>query len=705
MLASAYPQALVAQNQNTPPRLEDLIPDAAVENPEGWAVEVGDEQVTSDDASSALDPASPMAEESAIAMEWPDELNIATPEPLEPEEPSEDAFAGLKEMREQLRDENRPEREIVRIDERLILRFPEGDGFAERDEFVQRFKALSTIEELEDDEAEVAQLARRAEADQELLSRLMRIYGYYDAQVIRMIGGRRQGEMEDSVEPRVRFDILPGERYEFGAIDLGSLQTTPDAENLRAAFDIFSGQPLNSDRIVSEQRALDAELGESGYPFAQISEPTLIVDHDRAEGDLSMPVEPGGKYNFVTVTSSQPDFLSGKHLETIARFKEGDVYQRSLEMDLRRAILATGLVSSVAISKRKVAEPIDGEPGELALDVEMQKAKLRTIAGAIGYGSEDGVKIEASWEHRNLFPPEGSLKLRAIAGTREQLASIGYQRNNFLNRDQVLTIDAYASDIETDAVEARSVALRGAFERLSNLIFQKPFSWSVGAEVLWTDERNRQVDGISRPRREYLIGGIFGRATIDTSDSLLDPTEGFRLTAFFAPEVSRNSGKQTFYLRNQFDASYYQRVSDSVVMAGRGRFASVVGAGTFRIAPSRRLYAGGGGSVRGYGYQAVGPRNEFDEPTGGRSLVEASLEARIDTKFFDGALQVVPFVDMGTVALDSTPDFETVKWGAGLGIRYKTGFGPIRVDVGVPFNRDPEFDSRVAVYVSLGQAF
>jgi translocation and assembly module TamA len=177
------------------------------------------------------------------------------------------------------------------------------------------------------------------------------------------------------------------------------------------------------------------------------------------------------------------------------------------------------------------------------------------------------------------------------------------------------------------------------------------------------------------------------------------------VTGFVAPEISRSLGDETIYLRNQLDAAYYQSVGGKVVMAARSRFASIQGARTFQVAPSRRLYAGGGGSVRGYGYQAVGPRNDFGEPTGGRSLVEFSLEARIDTGLFDDALQIVPFIDMGTVSLDPLPDFGFVKYGAGVGVRYKTGFGPIRVDVGVPLNRDPMFDSPVAVYVSLGQAF
>ena len=705
------PTVAAAQDRTTLPALEDLIPDEAVDDPEAWAANETAEQASdaeADGVEPSLDPDSPLAELPDMGVEWPEEIAMPETEALDRVEPSEDAFAGLEEFREERRAERRERtgQNIIRIDSRLSLSFPDdNDGFPEQTEFVDRFKLLSTIEELDGDKAQVAQLARRAQADEELLERLLQIYGYYDAQVSRTVGSREPGEATADPRPTVRFDISPGIRYRFGAIDLGALETAPDAQTLRAAFDIQSGQPLNSDRIVAEQRDLDIALGEGGYPFAAIADPELLVDHAREEGDLTMAVTPGGKYNFGEVTSNLPRFLSGRHLATIARFEPGDTYQRSLEQDLRRAILATGLVSSVAITPRPVVEPVGNEPGEVVLDVELQKAKLRTIAGAIGYGTEDGFKVEASWEHRNFFPPEGALKLRAIAGTREQLASVSFKRNNFRKRDQVLTLDAYASNIKTDAVEARTIALRGGFERLSNLLFQKPFSWAVGAEFLWSDERNRVIGGVARPRQEYLIGSVFGRATIDSSDSLLDPTEGYRVTAFLAPEVSRSFGTETFYLRNQLDATYYQQIGDNAVLAGRGRFASVQGAETFEIAPSRRLYSGGGGSVRGYGYQAVGPRNDFGEPTGGRSLVEASLEARVNTGFLDGAVQVVPFVDMGTVSIESTPDFRFMSWGVGVGLRYKTGFGPIRVDVGVPLNRNPMFDSPVAVYVSLGQAF
>ncbi|MCB2089023.1 MAG: BamA/TamA family outer membrane protein [Sphingomonadaceae bacterium] len=685
-----------AQPQDSDAELKALIPDSALDDAEGWATDQPAEPDAEADQEQPLQPDSPLDPLPSLAVEWPDNLQLPAIEPLEPEAGIE--LATVEDIPAALL----PDADLATLGSDLTLAFPAGTAnFPQQAEFVSRFRSLSTINELDGDDDNIAQLAARARQDEVLLNQLLRIYGYYDAQVIRTVGGSEAGEGDGGV----RFDIIPGPRYRFGAIDLGQLATAPDATALRDTFGIRSGDPLSSDAIVSQQAELDQALGESGYPFAAIGEADLLVDHARAEGDLTLPVTPGGKYVMAGVTSDQPKFLSSRHLQDIARFDPGDIYKRSVVYDLRRAIVATGLVSTVTVTPREVTPPSGDQPGEVQLDIALTKAPLRTIAGAIGYGSEEGVRVQASWEHRNLFPPEGSLRVRGIFGTQEQLGGVTFRKNNFGGRDRILTVDAYATNVTTASVEARTIALSGSYERTSNLLFQKPLSWGFGAEALYTDERNRVIGGVARPRQTYLIASVFGRATIDTSDSLLNPTKGYRLTGYLAPELSRSQGAETVYLRNQVDASFYQRVNDSVVLAGRTRFASIQGAQTFEIAPSRRLYAGGGSSVRGYGYQAVGPRNDFGEPTGGRSLAEFSAEARIDTGLFEDSLQVVPFVDVGTVSLKTIPDFRFVKYGAGVGVRYLTGFGPIRVDLGVPLNRDPMFDSRFAVYVSLGQAF
>lgn len=712
-----------------PQSLDELIPEGAVTNPEGWAVGGVTDQtpviVPADplaevtlpgfdaefaDADAPAGPDTPVTAEAMLA-----DLAIEDPQPLPPDPALEELAAIAAPTIAAL-----PELTETRISSTLVLALPAApEAFPERAEFVERFEDLSTLRALDDGEDNTPQVSARARADEELLGDILRTYGYYAGDVVRQLsGGRRAGangaetEAEEvaeaaSREPSVRFDILPGPRYRFGRIDLGALPALPepDASRLIGAFGIQPGDPLYADRIVERELELRVALGESGYPFAEVAEPELLIDHAREEGDLTLDVAPKGKYVFGEVVSNDPRFLSGRHLGRIARFDPGDVFQQSLETDLRRAIIATGLVSSVTVTPRETRAPQDGEPGEVALDVAMERAPLRTIAGAIGYGTEDGLKVEGRWEHRNLFPPEGALRLRGILGTREALASVGVRRNNFLGRDQVLTVDLFASDITTLAVDSRGFGTRATFEKVSNILFQKEFSWQAGGELLYSDERNRLARNstINVPRRTFLIGGLFGSVTLDESDDLLDPTEGYRATLFLAPEVSRSRGTESFYLRAQADASVYKSVG-STVIAGRVRAATIQGAELDRIAPSRRLYGGGGGSVRGYGFQGVGPRNDRGEATGGASLLEASIEARIQTPLFDGAVEVVPFLDAGTVSLGSTPDFRFVRYGAGIGLRYKTTFGPIRIDVATPLN-PTEFDSPVVVYVSLGQAF
>ena len=290
-----------------------------------------------------------------------------------------------------------------------------------------------------------------------------------------------------------------------------------------------------------------------------------------------------------------------------------------------------------------------------------------------------------------------------MLGTQEQSGSIAYRRSNYRRRDNILNGRTALSVVDRPAFKAQTFSVAANIERLSNLIYQKRWSWSAGIELLASRETDVTGPADATGRETFFIGSVPGLVTYDASDDLLDPTSGFRLSARVAPEASLQNGS-FFYVRSQVDGSAYFPVSDKIVLAGRGRLGSIVGAGNNRIAPSRRLYSGGGGSVRGYGYQSIGPRDANNDPVGGRSLVEFSLEARVRTGFLDGNLGIVPFIDAGNVYTSSTPGVSGMRYGAGLGMRYYSDFGPIRIDVGTPINPQPG-DSPVAVYVSLGQAF
>ncbi|HUQ14121.1 MAG TPA: BamA/TamA family outer membrane protein [Novosphingobium sp.] len=714
------PVASFAQSTEADPELEALIPDSAVRDPDAWVGETpaaqSDPNGVAAAEAEALDPASPLAPLPDFQLAWPDDAELT---PLEPLAPEPDIELAEKHVEAELAaagvsgDEAAPrlaDAQLSDLGKGVELAFPAEIAVEDRGRIENRFADLSSLRRLRDDDDNIAQLARRARADRDLLLRTLRVYGYYDAEVYQSIGGFQPGEAGAAppslAAVKVRFDVIPGPQYLFGKIALGDLEATgDDYARLRGSFDLEPGEPVNADAIVAERADLTVELGETGYAFAELGDPDLLIDHARREGDLNQPVTVGGKYAFGEVVSALPKFLSSKHLRRIARFDAGEIYQRSKVDDLRRAILATGLVSTVTVTPREVEKPAPGDPGTVALDVAMTKAPLRTIAGLAGFSSGEGFRVEASWEHRNFIPPEGLFRVRGVAGTREQLAGVTFRRNNFTGRDKVLSLDLYAQTVDRDAFDARTVSFLANFERQSTIIYQKRWTYALGLEAVATGEREGPVNGVQSPRQTFFIGALPGRIALDASDDLLDPSRGFRVGLRVSPEYSIiNNGGSATYIKAQLDGSYYQPVSDRIVLAARGRLGTITGAGISDIAPSRRFYAGGGGSVRGYGYQQIGPRDTLGDPSGGRSLSELSFEARVRTGLFGGALAFVPFVDAGAVDETTTPSLRDLRFGAGIGVRYYTNFGPLRIDVGTPLNPRPG-DSRIGVYVALGQAF
>tara|TARA_R110000787_G_scaffold6861_47_gene23963 strand:- start:4347 stop:6413 length:2067 start_codon:yes stop_codon:yes gene_type:complete len=556
-------------------------------------------------------------------------------------------------------------------------------------QFKLRFDELSVLRQGENKAANLAQINRRIKEDSDLLDRLLRAKGYYAARIRGAVSAPPAG----SDRLAVRFAITPGTQYLLASVDVAGLTETGTREpTLRAAFPPKVGDPVDADKILEARDALATALSESGYPFARVDEPEVRIDHEERQGDLDLIVTPGGYRTFGAIRLSNAELFSARHVQNIARFDPGDPYMASDVEDLRRAIVATGLVSSVTLTPTDAG---DGDHVDLALDV--RPAPLCTIAGELGYGTGEGYRAEVSWQHRNFFPPEGAVTVRGVIGTQEQTASFTYRRNNFRRRDNVLTGLLSVSNIRRDAYDARTVTLAGALERTTNILFQKNWVWRVGAELIASDEADAFSGGA---RRTFLIGAVPLSLTYDGSDDLLNPTRGFRLGGRLSPELSFQN--ETFgYAKVQLDGSLYQPMGDKLVVAARARFGSILGSTVEQIAPSRRFYAGGGASVRGYGYQAIGPRfGEDDNPVGGKSLAEFSLEARV--RF--GNFGVVPFIDAGNISTSFLPRFRDLRIGTGLGLRYYSNFGPIRVDVGTPINPQSG-DPKIAVYVSLGQAF
>ena len=625
-----------------------------------------------------LDPSAPLDPMPDLGVEWPD-LNAK-----DSAEPPAPAAATPQAQAQAVTDENSNIRYTVEVQGLA----PIGNS----EELIKEFRQQSVLESDRKKATNAAQIGRRSSADAELLRELLRSQGYYDAIV-------EPSTVAEGSTLRVILAADPGSQYRFASVELPGLGAAgEDADRLRSAFGVKAGDPVIAQDVIAGGTALTHALGEQGFAQAKLGQQDIDINHQTHLATLILPVDPGpvARFGAIRVTGKPP--FSAAHLATIARFKRGDQFKQSKIDDLRRALIATTLVSDAQIT----LVPVDGGR-TVDLAVRLEPAPSHTIAGELGYGTGQGIRIEGSWTDRNFFNPEGALTLRGVAGTKEQLLGVSFRRSNFLQRDQVLNLQASASHQKFDAYEAKTVLLAGNIERQSNFIWQKKWTWTAGGEFLGTDERGVFSPAGLKDTRKFLIAAVPLSLGYDGSDSLLDPTRGFRLSGRVSPEISARNGRFT-YARTQIDASAYHPLSDRVVVAGRVRLGTIVGAGVYDLAPSRRFYSGGGGSVRGYGYQQLGPKDVEGDPIGGRGLAEFAIEGRIRLSQFGGNFGVVPFFDGGSLTTETLPDFNEWRFAAGLGVRYYSSFGPIRVDVGVPLNRQ-KGDGPVAVTVSLGQAF
>jgi translocation and assembly module TamA len=383
----------------------------------------------------------------------------------------------------------------------------------------------------------------------------------------------------------------------------------------------------------------------------------------------------------------------------IARFRPGDLDDADKVDDLRLALIQTQLFGGVTVVPEDSGARAPDGTAITDIRVDAGRGPKRQWAGQVGYSTGEGARVDLQWRHRNLVVPEGGFTALGVIGTREQRVGASLAMANWGQRDRTLTTMFDVANVNRPAFQARTATAAATLARASTPIFQKRWTWSAGAELIASDELDRSFDP-NAPRQTYLIAALPLALGYDRSNSLLDPTGGWRAGLRVSPEFSQQGGNTSTYLRLTGDVSGYQQLSDPLVLAARARVASILGAQRIDIAPTRRLYAGGGGSVRGYDYQDVGPLGADDRPLGGRALTEGSVEAR----YRFGDFGVVAFVDAGTLTESSTPTLSDVHVGAGIGGRYYTSFGPIRVDVARALNnrtRAPAF----ALYISIGQAF
>ena len=571
------------------------------------------------------------------------------------------------------------------------------------------FKSLSALEDGDGKATNATQVNARAKEDEQLAIRLMKSLGYYDGVASSAIEtvGTEPGRL------RAVLTATPGRLYKLGAINVVAGPTVPP-NLVREQLPLRTGDPLEAARVQGAEANVALVLPQRGYPFVDVGDRDILLDDQTLTGDYTLPVETGPRSSFGVLRTEGDAVFDLDHLSIFPRFKQGELYDTRKRDDLREALVATGLFDTIGVEPVRTGQPGPDGTEQVDLLVRQTKGPWRSLAGSAGYGTGEGIKAEGSWTHRNLFPPEGALILTAIAGTQQQGASATFRRQNAGKRDRTFSAGVSANHANYDAFDAftGTAFVRWAYD--STPIWQKRFTYAFGAELTGTNERVFDFGRNERVRRTYGIAAIPAQAVWDTSDDLLNPTRGYRLKLNVSPETSVQ-GSVRPYARTMVEGTFYYPVSDKLVIAGRARAGSILGVDRDDIAPSRRYYGGGGGSVRGYGFQRLGPFEPVsslvpDEdgkidigdlrPVGGRSLNEFALEAR----YRFGNFGIVPFIDAGNAYESTFPKGSDLRFGAGIGGRFYTNFGPMRIDLATPLN-PREGDGRVALYVSIGQAF
>ena len=547
-------------------------------------------------------------------------------------------------------------------------------------------RALSDMVELKDKPpAGFGLLRSRAERDRKGFVEYLNARGWYAAEI--------NLRFDREVSPvRVIFDVKPGPPYLLEDMVIRAVEGMAELE-LPSAEDLgmFEGKRFEAREFLSGEERLLSNLKRRGHPFPSLIDRRVTVNHRDRTVSAHITVDPGpaarlGEPHFEGLESVEEIFV-----RQMVPWQPGDAYSPVLLQSLHRRLSASGLFAAIRVRE---GERLD-EDGVLPVTVSFTERKHRSVGAGLSYNSDEGPGGKLSWEHRNILRHGERLALGASASDFTRDATIGFQKPHFLRTDQWLRLNTRFADDKPDAYESRSFA--------SSLLVDRELGRGIVAGAGLGYKESRIIQFVGEDRERYRIVSLPLALSQDTSDDLLDPKRGGRLTIETTPMLNVTRSTNAF-LKLYSRYRRYLTVSDqpSITLAGSVAAGMIAGAGQRDVPADERFYAGGGGSIRGYSYQSVGPI-VGTVPAGGRSLLECSFEIRTSLTEKVG---IVGFMDGGTAyESKSFGSGETFRWGTGLGLRYKTPVGPLRLDVGVPLNRRSGTDDSFQFYLSLGQAF
>ena len=569
-------------------------------------------------------------------------------------------------------------------------------------------------------------LARRAGRDFAPIVDALWSLGYYDASLdIRIDGvdlplgvsdGAAFARAAEGYRARapvpIEIVITPGPLFKLRELRLLGVDGAPLVDLPDRVVALKAGDPAAASALRALQTRIVDEFRARGRPLARIVKVAPTINHPGRFMDLTLVVDPGARANMGTLTITGPRDFDPLIARSFVYMNEGDPYSPKTLADTKTSVREIPAVGSVRIVE---ADRLDSH-GELPLSMDVGDRLGHAVGVAVKYSSVDGPAAQVYWENRNVFGGAEFLRLEANllyapanSGSAQRLGGISDQdiggrvAAHFMkpalggSRDDLL-VDAYAERASTNAPGFVGYTVNDA--DLAAAIrhrFSRELSMQIGLDA----QAGQATDALGAVN--YRILGAPVSVTYDSTDDKLDPTRGFRASGSFAPYPMFLGSSLNLYQVKARASAYFALDSDArFVLAGRANLGAEFGSALDQIPANLRYFAGGGGSVRGYAFSSLGPTAANGAIVGGRSVADGSLEMRVRATQTIG---FVAFVDAGQAFAGGAPDFSRpLGASVGLGLRYFTSFGPLRLDIATPIERRSG-DRPFAIYASVGQAF
>jgi translocation and assembly module TamA len=561
----------------------------------------------------------------------------------------------------------------------------------------------NAVEQVREPPASAFEARRRAAGVAESVIAVLRSEGYYGYTVTPDVddGPPLRGIVRVQTGPR--FLIVQPEVVLQAQGDGGVARDLPDRPDLSAqalgSLGLQAGQPGRAEDILSAEAAVLGTLRASGYADAEVLPRRVVVDHATQTVQPTFSFNPGSLTRLGGVEQIGESRTLPRWLRRLPEWNRGDVFTPTRLAALERRILETGAYDGVAVSLAP-ADPDDPPGAPRRVLVQLTDKPEALVETELSYSTSEGIGGDVRYSRFNLFGRGDTVTLGARYAQIEQRVEAEVRLPHWERPRQTALFGLEAFRDDTEAFRETGIGVR--------LDVNRQFSdWSF-ASLGGTANVNRgREPSFTNPaegiERDYTALAVRAAFAFDQTDNRLNPLHGYRLDGVLEP-TSLSGDANLVFARLQAQATAYVTPVERLTLAARGNVASLIGGSIPEIPSARRLYAGGGGSVRGYEYQGIGPRyNDVDRtPVGGLSLIEVSGELRY--RFSGSRFGMVTFVDAGTLSEDQVPDLSDVRYSAGIGVRYFLDFAPIRFDVALPLDSRRGSDD-IQIYIGVGQGF